>query len=268
MTEITPLLPQIEQLATTLSASQAQTLAIALSRGDGMGWHDRRYTLLDLPLPPEAHRLLTDLLATWEELDHPPSPSLVAAALQGASFTFHAQQKRHSIELVWTGPEPAMARLRRTEQALLELIRTAQTRILVVSFAVYRADRIMAELLTALERGVQVQICVEAPEPSGQRMAYDTLAALGDDLASRATLYIWPQERRSADDRGRQGSLHAKCAVADEHLLFLSSANLTGYAMNLNMELGVLIRGGLLPGQVSAYFQRLIALDILRPVVR
>jgi PLD-like domain len=44
-------------------------------------------------------------------------------------------------------------------------------------------------------------------------------------------------------------SLHAKCAVIDSNLLFLSSANLTEFAFNLNMELGVLIKGGSLPAR-------------------
>jgi cardiolipin synthase A/B len=52
--------------------------------------------------------------------------------------------------------------------------------------------------------------------------------------------------------------MHAKCAVADEELLFISSANLTGYALALNMELGLLVRGGPLPAAVWTHFQRLI----------
>jgi phosphatidylserine/phosphatidylglycerophosphate/cardiolipin synthase-like enzyme len=33
--------------------------------------------------------------------------------------------------------------------------------------------------------------------------------------------------------------LHAKCAVADEAAAFISSANLTKYALNLNAQKGV-----------------------------
>jgi len=48
--------------------------------------------------------------------------------------------------------------------------------------------------------------------------------------------------------------LHAKLAVADGESLFISSANLTNAAMQLNMELGVLICGGELPAQVVKHF--------------
>ena len=46
--------------------------------------------------------------------------------------------------------------------------------------------------------------------------------------------------------------------VADGNHLFLSSANLTDYALTINMELGLLMRGGRLPGQVERHVQQLI----------
>jgi phosphatidylserine/phosphatidylglycerophosphate/cardiolipin synthase-like enzyme len=41
--------------------------------------------------------------------------------------------------------------------------------------------------------------------------------------------------------------------------MFLSSANFTEYAFTINMELGLLVTGGKLPGQVERHFERLIA---------
>jgi phosphatidylserine/phosphatidylglycerophosphate/cardiolipin synthase-like enzyme len=41
-------------------------------------------------------------------------------------------------------------------------------------------------------------------------------------------------------------------------LLCLSSANLTEYAFSINMELGVLITGGALPGRVERHFDSII----------
>jgi len=45
--------------------------------------------------------------------------------------------------------------------------------------------------------------------------------------------------------------------------LFITSANLTDYAMNLNMEMGVLIRGGGMPKQVEGHFEGMITKKIL-----
>ena len=64
----------------------------------------------------------------------------------------------------------------------------------------------------------------------------------------------------------RHGSLHAKCAVADAATLLISSANLTAYALSLNMELGLLVRGGPQPQEVAAHFTGLIQRGVLLPV--
>ena len=50
----------------------------------------------------------------------------------------------------------------------------------------------------------------------------------------------WPSEQRPSG----WTSLHAKIAVADEHTVFLTSANLSLKASGDNLEAGVLIRGG------------------------
>ena len=45
--------------------------------------------------------------------------------------------------------------------------------------------------------------------------------------------------------------------------LFISSANLTNYAMRLNMEMGVVVHSGPLPGQVHEHFLGLIRSGVL-----
>lgn len=266
MQTVEPLLPIIHRLVSTLTTEQILALATSLNQVKDVAWDRLRYDLLSLNLHGEGQRLLADLFHAWEQIRPLPAPMLVAAALLGACYTYHVQQDDQSIELVWTGPEPPTARLRRTEQALIELIQSAQERVLIVSFAVYRADEIIAALVAAVKRDVSLHICVEAPDPSGEKIAYDTIAALGSPLTRAAHIYVWPKAMRAVDANGRYGSLHAKCAVADRRLLFISSANLTGYAMDLNMELGLLVRGGPQPGKVDGYFQQLIDLGVLQRV--
>ena len=41
---------------------------------------------------------------------------------------------------------------------------------------------------------------------------------------------------------------------------------MTEYALNLNMELGLLVRGGDLPGRVVRYLRRLVREGVLVPV--
>jgi cardiolipin synthase len=54
--------------------------------------------------------------------------------------------------------------------------------------------------------------------------------------------------------------------VADEAALLVSSANLTEYALNLNMELGLLVRGGDLPALVVGHLRRLVEERVLLPI--
>jgi len=118
-------------------------------------------------------------------------------------------------------------------------------------------------LVRAAQRRVRSRIIIESAQVSEGKVAYEAIDALGPNVATMAAVYVWPLKKRPVDDKGRHGSLHAKCAVADDTVLFLSSANLTAYALTLNMELGVLIHGGSAPRAVADHFTRLIAKGVL-----
>ncbi len=98
------------------------------------------------------------------------------------------------------------------------------------------------------------------------KVAFHALEALGPDVAARSRVYVWPRDRRPKDALGKHGSLHAKCAIADSRVLLISSANLTEHAFRLNMELGMLVHGGSLPGRVERYFGSLIDRKVLLPI--
>jgi len=52
--------------------------------------------------------------------------------------------------------------------------------------------------------------------------------------------------------------MHAKAAVADSRIAFLTSANLTEAAFERNMELGALIRGGTLLASIDRLIDALV----------
>ena len=179
-------------------------------------------------------------------------------ALVTAAKGEHDHRHEETVEIVWTGPEPADTRFRQTEQAILEVVSTATRRLTVVSYAVYRIPRIREALIAAANRGVGIRLIVETPNRIEGQGEYDCLLALGENVSSACSVYYWPQENRAKDDNGKIGILHVKCAVADGHRMFLSSANFTEYAFTINMELGLLVTGGKLPGQVERHFERMI----------
>ena len=252
----------VVNLAMQLSAEQMAALLKALRiHGSPSSDSVRQRILGTVPLQPFAVAVAL-FLDRWQYDASDLPADVVISLLQTASLTAGRVRGQQQVRLVWTGPETRSIPMRRTEEALLEAIDAARTELLVVSFAVYKARAIMQALEAALDRGVRLRICLEAPEPSDGRMGYDTLAALGA-VGRRAQVYIWPRDQRPLGPYGKPGSLHAKIAVADADHLFISSANLTDYAMHLNMEMGVVIRGGPLPGRVREHFLELIRSGVL-----
>lgn len=216
----------------------------------------------DIP-HPYYRDIATDFVNCWHEHGQQLSPQEVSICLLTAAQAEQWHRKSQSVELVWTGPEVEGIPFRRTEQAILQVLDSAAQRITLVSYAVYHIPRVREALVRAARRNVRINVVVETPNRLEGQNEYDTIQALGVDVANCATVYYWPEEQRRGDAEGKVGILHVKCAVADGRWLFLSSANLTEYAFTINMELGLLVTGGPLPCQVEEQFDRLIGTGVL-----
>lgn len=210
-------------------------------------------------------RVVADLLNTWCSYAAHLDGSVIATALSTAAYCEKAARDELSVELVWTGPNLEGTRLRRTQQVLLQLIREAKQELVLVSFAVYKIPEIAKALVAAISRGVILRIIAETPEASEGKIPFGVSAALGAEIAGQAQLFIWPRDKRLTDTEGRYGSLHVKCVVADSKHLFVSSANLTEYALTLNMEMGLLVHSEELASQVMKHIDLLIQQRILMP---
>ncbi len=202
----------------------------------------------------------------WKQEAGDVEPNTVAVALQTAALSEQKHRDSQSVELVWTGPDTGDLPFRRTEQAILQLLDSAQDRITLVSFAVYRIPNIAKALIRAANRGVKLAVIVETPDKLGGENEYSTLRALGKEGEACSSVYFWPKENRTSGDDEKVGILHVKCAVADGEWLFLSSANLTQQAFTINMELGILVRGGTMPRRVERQFEGLVDKKILEPI--
>jgi len=213
---------------------------------------------------PHLHyrSLAAEFIDLWQSQAASVTQEAVALALRTAIHAEKVHREGQTVELVWTGPTVQGQGFRRTEQAILQVLDSARERITLVSYAVYRIPNVCEALVRAARRGVQINVIVETPDKLEGENVYNTLRALGDDVAACSAVYFWPKEKRGQDDKGKVGILHVKCAVADGRWLFLSSANLTEYAFTINMELGVLITGGKLPGQVQEHFDTMISADV------
>ena len=96
--------------------------------------------------------------------------AVVAVALQTAALSEQQHRDAQTVELVWTGPDVAQNPFRRTEQAILQLLDSAQKRITLVSFAVYNIPNIATALVKAARRGVILTVIVETPDKLGRHI--------------------------------------------------------------------------------------------------
>ena len=109
-----------------------------------------------------------------------------------------------------------------------------------------------------------------------QRKRGDTTASeqLVRRFADRFWKTDWPgsshpivfYDPRALDPEGPDGVLHAKAVVADDEVVFITSANLTEAALDRNIEFGVLIRDRAFALAVGGYFRNLIDRDLLKPL--
>lgn len=199
---------------------------------------------------------LTDLFNSWRSTQM--SADELAGMLVGASHAYHQAKAEESIELVWTGPSSELVAIRKTEQALLEVIRSAREELFLTSFVAYKVESVMKALSKALDRDVAVSMLLESSDQHGGSISVDTIAQMRRSLPT-AKIYYWSTKEGGFSG----GKVHAKVAVADSKTCFISSANLTGHAMEKNMEAGVLIRGGGLPEQLHKHLKAMVVIGVV-----
>jgi len=165
-----------------------------------------------------------------------------------------------SVELVWTGPATGMVPIRHTAQVLTGLIDESRDRLFLVSFVAYHVGSVIDALQRAIKRGVEVRVLLEQFKEHGGNLTVDSIAMLRGNLPG-AHIYEWDKVTAGAS---ATTSVHAKCAVADGSVAFVTSANLSEAAMERNMELGVLLRGGQVPGLLDRHLTALVTTKQLR----
>ena len=256
--DLSILLDLLVSIAADLSPKTADELADRIGKLSGS--KDSRQ-LLSWASTPKAKGFVEDLRRLWEKV-----PEINAAglrfALLASSRTNKAISGRQSIELIWTGPKTEGVALRQTDQALLEVISSATKELLVVSFVAYNVDSITKAIAKTIRNGIDVKMILEPENLQGGKVTFDSISRVKERIPG-IPVYRWPLEKRERNQQGRYGTLHAKCAVADDHVAYISSANLTGFAMELNMELGVLIKGGDIPRRIKDHFDELIVRGLL-----
>lgn len=241
-------------LVALLSPARIEALA---ARFRGSIPIEREGSLHQLVSTPAARAALDRLITAWKQTE--VSGDVLAGILVGAAFARQEAQRENSVELVWTGPTTPFVATRRTEQVLLDLIGHARSDLFLVSFVAFDVSTVVDALNVASTRGVDIRILLETSTSHGGSLSVDPIATMQRCVPS-AALYVWTE--RTAPFTG--GKVHAKVAVADGKTAFLTSANLTGHALEKNMEAGIVISGGLIPKNIHAHLYALIETKIIQ----
>jgi len=246
------LVEQIQQLAIDLPSGHVHTLAGRLDSVRQPTVADR-HQAIGLVAAPRFRNAVTMLWSAWEEVPQIDGAT-VAMMLRSATAVASTLRASQSIDIAWTGPSSAHVPVRMTAQVLVELIAEARTQIFVISYAAYKVAAVSNALRDAAQRGVDVRLILETEEDSGGRLAVDAADAFAE-LHQTVTFWVWPGAQRP-----QQGAaMHAKAVVVDGRVALVTSANLTGAALQKNMELGLVIRGGAAPQRLAEHFIALMA---------
>lgn len=251
----------IKKITLNYSLHILEDIANDIEKIDINNFNREKNKLIKSIYDPELKRDIELLINKINDVESNLTTSGISLALKSSISLKRYEQSYQNIETIWTGPESNIIPLRRTDMALTQLINSSHKELLIVTYTVYEIESLLRNIEKALERNVNVLIILEhkGRNKEGIEKLKDRFGAY---IKQKAQFYIWPNEIRDFKDNDK-GCLHVKCATSDENMLFLSSANLTRQAMNLNMELGLLITGGQQPKNILNHFKKLISENIL-----
>ncbi len=185
----------------------------------------------------------------------------------------HAASRIPRPDLVWSGPEVSGLHARDTRRVYEDLLGCAERSIWASTFAFFDGPKAFEVLARRMDSTPALRVTLLL---NIQRQKSDSTAS--EHLVRRFADHFWKTDwpgssrprvfydPRALDPEGRDGVLHAKAVVADDEVVFVTSANLTEAALDRNIELGVLIRDRALALTVSGYFRSLVDRDLLKPL--
>lgn len=209
-----------------------------------------------------GYRQMAGELVDWWRAHPSMSGAALAVAVDASASACAFERDGEVLDAVVTGPASAHVSLRQTRAVLHELIDRATRDLLIVSFAAYKVGEIGTALAAAADRGVRCRLVLETAEDSAGRLSHDAAEAFAN-LGGRVAFYTWPADQRP---QGVGAALHAKGVIADGTVAFITSANLTGAALDYNLEVGLLVRGGSVPRRLHEHFTALMGAGVLRQV--
>jgi phosphatidylserine/phosphatidylglycerophosphate/cardiolipin synthase-like enzyme len=208
----------------------------------------------------ESSQAISEALVEFERLG--ASGPVVAEMLR---LVDKAADRGPRLDFVWSGPAVAGLHARNTRRVYEELLGSAERSIWASTYAFFDGPRAFEALARRMDStpGLQVTLLLNVQRKRGDTTVADQLVRR---FADRFWKTDWPgaarprvfYDPRALEPEGPGGVLHAKAVVADDEVVFVTSANLTEAALDSNIELGLLVRDRALAASVSTHFRALI----------
>ncbi len=144
--------------------------------------------------------------------------------------------------------------MRATAAVLTDLVGEARHELLLMTYSARPHPSLTDALRAAISCGVTISVVVETLQGAGSALAGDEPYHAFTGI-NGIELWHWPTTRRTEPG----AKMHAKLAVADRHILLITSANLTQSGVSNNIEAGLLIRGGTAPLRAAEHVDALRA---------
>ena len=253
---------------TQLSAPDLDTLASALRSG----------RLKSPYSEPAVSRIVHDSLASsliddMERLTRAGFTAEQIAILLDAVRSERQSNRKPDeiIDLVTSGPEAPGITNRDTSVVVRELFAKANKSVLLAGYAIYQGSQVfqaLAERMQAVE-SLNVTFFLDIQRPDNDTSEVSVLVR---KFMNRLRDRQWPKGCRVPqvyyDPRSlaldKRSSLHAKCVVIDEEVVFVSSANFTNAGQERNIEVGLLVRSPVIAQQLAAHFSKLRDVGLLQ----
>jgi hypothetical protein len=200
------------------------------------------------------------------------TPALFAEMLQLAG----SGNVGSRASLVWTGPEGDSTGTRDTGVVVRSLFERATSRVLIAGFAVHQGAsvfRVLAERMDVVaELEVEMYLNVERGYGDTTDSA-EILRIFADEFRDKhwggermPRVYYDPRALELSEKGKKRAVLHAKCVVADDRHVLVSSANFTEAAQDRNIEVGVLLDDAAFAESLRGQFAWLVRTGQLKSV--
>lgn len=180
------------------------------------------------------------------------------------------EHRAAAAELVWTGPEAAVAAARDSEVVLRELLESVEHEVILGGYSFDSGKTLFEPLYTRMkDHGVRALFFLHLEKRARVEAEADSVAThcvrtfladnwpFGDPLP---TIYYDP---RTVVPRSR-ASLHAKCVVVDERTTLITSANFTNRGQQRNIEVGVLLHDPHIAKQLAEQWRGVVRSGLVK----